>query len=137
MICGACGKDLPENAFYKHSRNKSGFDSKCKECSLSRVSFVGVPKPCKLCGKSFIRTSENSRYCPDCANLSKTLKRKLSRKKEESVDNFCETCKFQEDCQSCLWDYGFEFPCFKCSPLHQQWVELSEQALICNLSGGN
>lgn len=37
MICNACFRDKPPDAFYKHKAMKSGYLSQCKECTKARV----------------------------------------------------------------------------------------------------
>lgn len=97
-ICSKCGKTKDISKFYKRSRNKDGYDGRCKDCcNEERTKYDLI---CSFCSKSYKNIDKNSKYCSKkceslnkskriivkCSYCGKQINIKPSRKKEH---NFC------------------------------------------------
>ena len=105
-VCTKCLKDLPLDHFYRRSRNKVGYDTRCKSCSAPddkaksyKANYIkkwreerykkileehGEEFACIGCEKTFIRNGSSTIkkvFCEDCiTNLSSKERRSIDGK---------------------------------------------------------
>jgi len=88
--CKTCGKVLPINDFYVGK-------SRCKCCQSIKYKKPDIEKKCPCCGKSFIVTNPNYKYCtPVCKNKSKPsryVKKRPTFPPAKEGYKWCSCCK--------------------------------------------
>jgi len=88
--CKTCGEILPFTEFYVGK-------SHCKSCTAIKYKKPDIEKKCPCCGKSFIVTNPNYKYCtPTCKNKSKPsryVKKRPTFPTPKEGHKWCTCCK--------------------------------------------
>lgn len=99
-ICSKCKEAKELSEFRKRKRNKSGYDSKCLECSraYARAYVKSIPKEkLELLAETYEERIPEAKWCSKCDTTKPSSEFGIRRKSPDGLHNICKCCARKVD----------------------------------------